>query len=84
MNIHIKTTTKEQKEKLNKGILDAIKHQFDLFGVSDMLYHEDKEKGANYQGCEIRIIDLWSDTDITKKIKERGGRNITFNQTEGE
>ena len=79
MKIIIKAKTKEQKEKLHMGIIDAIKHQFGLFSTSDMLYHGcewsqtkgDKSKGGDYQGCEIQIIDTWSKTDITRKIKER-------------
>lgn len=81
MKIIIKAKTKEQKEKLHEGIIDAIKHKFDLFSTSDMLYHGcewsqtkgDKSKGGDYQGCEIQIIDIWEGRkiDITKRIKER-------------
>ena len=79
MKIYIKAKNKEQKESLHRGITKAIKHQFDLFSTSDMLYHGcewsntkgDKTKGTDFQGCEIQIIDTWSNTDITKKIKER-------------
>ena len=79
MKIIIKTKTKKQKEALHRGIINAIKHKFDLFSTSDMLYHGcewsqtkgDKSKGGDYQGCEIKIIDVWSDTNITKKVKER-------------
>ena len=79
MKIIIKAKTKEQKKALHRGIIDAIEHKFSLFSTSDMLYHGcewsqtkgDKSKGGDYQGCEIKIIDIWSNTDITRKIKER-------------
>ena len=40
MKIYIKAKNKEQKESLHRGITKAIKHQFDLFSTSDMLYHD--------------------------------------------
>tara|TARA_Y100000593_G_scaffold21475_1_gene43155 strand:+ start:17 stop:268 length:252 start_codon:yes stop_codon:yes gene_type:complete len=79
MKIIIKSKTKKQKVDMHKYIIKAIKNQFSLFGVSDMLYHGsewsntkgDKTKGTDFQGCEIQIIDTWSNTDIIKRIKER-------------
>ena len=79
MKIIIRSNTKKQKEEIHKYIIKAIKMQISLFGVSDILYHGcewsntkgDKTKGTDFQGCEIQIIDTWSNTDITKKIKER-------------
>ena len=79
MNVTIKAKTKKQKEKLHKGIIDAIKDKFGLFSVSDMLYHScewsntkgDKNKGADFQGCSIQIVDTWSGTNIKKEIRRK-------------
>ena len=80
MKVTITAKTKKQKEKLHKGIIDAIKSKFDLFSVSDMLYHGcewsktkgDKNKGADFQGCSIQIVDTKSGTNIKKEIQKRG------------
>ena len=58
MNIKIYAKTKEQKDKIREGIFKAIKHSWGLIRVSDMLHYENKEKGADYQGCSIRVIDV--------------------------
>ena len=77
MNIVIKTKNKEQRKRLIEGVVEAVKHQFSLCGVSNMLYNGskltgekgNKEEGFDFTGCSIRIIDLSSDVDITKEIK---------------
>ena len=81
MKITIKASNKEQKKDIHKGVIRAIKHQFSLCSVSDMLYHGskwsqtkgDKNKGTDFQGCSIKIDDTYTDTHYKDKIKERKG-----------
>ena len=77
MNIQIKAKNKEQRKRLIEGIVKAVEHQFSLFGVSNMLHNGskltgekgNKEEGFDFSGCSIRIMDLSSDTDITKEFR---------------
>lgn len=64
MQIHIKAKTKEQKQKIHKCIVDSIKHTFGLFAVAN------KNKATDYSGCSIQIVDIFSDTNYKREIKE--------------
>ena len=70
MKITIYAKTKEQKDKIREGIFCAIKHSWGLIGVSDMLHYEDKEKGEDYQGCSINVIDIIGKIDYRDSIPE--------------
>ena len=79
MKITIIANNKKQKEDIHNGIIRAIKHQFKQVSVSDMLYHGcewsdtkgDKSKGSDFQGCSIRIVDIYTDTHYEEKIRKR-------------
>jgi predicted class III extradiol MEMO1 family dioxygenase len=68
MNIKIYAKTKEQKESIRKTIFNAVKDSWGLIGVSDMLHYENKEKGRDYQGCSIHIIDIVGKIDYKDSV----------------
>ena len=70
MKVFIKAKTKKQKQKIHKCIIDSIKHTFGLFAVSNMQYWEDKNKGTDYSGCSIQIIDIFSETDYKNELNK--------------
>tara|TARA_Y100001963_G_scaffold32270_1_gene44608 strand:- start:352 stop:570 length:219 start_codon:yes stop_codon:yes gene_type:complete len=70
IGVNITAKNKEQRDMLHKSIIKAIKHSFDLTGVSNMLYKDSGgKKGTDFSGCSIRVIDIHTKTDYKDKIK---------------